>query len=266
MVALTLAPIVIADPLGAVEDAQKAIFRSVAPSVVFIATPAGVGSGFFVTRDGLVLTNAHVVGSRDSVDVVLHDGTRHKGRVVEKASGNVDLALVQLPLKGTPTIAQGAPTRLEVGAWVAAVGHGKGGLWTFNTGMVSNIFPSGAERPVFQTQIPLNPGNSGGPVVDREGRVVGIVTAGIESAQAINFAIGLDVAMRSLAGLADACECLMVDLPAGTPLFLDGANVGKGPRVALYVEPGTYELSAAIGQRLATHTIAFTTKARVRLE
>ena len=92
------------------------------------------------------------------------------------------------------------------------------------------------------------------------------MTAGIESAQAINFAIGLDVAMRSLNGLGNACDCLLVDLPAGTPLFLDGTNVGKGPRVALFLEPGKYELYAAIGQRLVTETIAFATRRRLKLE
>lgn len=146
-----------------------------------------MGSGFFV-EPRLILTNAHVVKGREKVDVVLHDGRRVEGMVVERAVDDVDLALIEIATEGKP-LELDAKGELQVGTWVASVGHGMGGVWSYTTGMISNIYPNGAERPVFQTQIPLNPGASGGPIFDRRGMVLGIVMSGIEDSNSINFAI-----------------------------------------------------------------------------
>ncbi|HEY3447461.1 MAG TPA: serine protease [Myxococcales bacterium] len=233
--------------LAELEQQQQRLFESLAPAVVFILCGDHFGSGFFVTRDGLVLTNAHVVEGKPKVEVVLRDGRRLPGTVVEKAADRIDLALVQVAVSDAAVPPRATLAEVRIGSWVGAIGHGRGAIWTFNTGMVSNIYPEGADHPVFQTQIPLNPGNSGGPIFDRQGRVVGIVTAGITDASAINFGIAMDVAFKSLTRLAAVSDLLLVKAPKGVPVFVDGVMAGTGPRVAVPAVAGrTYEVFAVI--------------------
>ncbi|MCX4246354.1 S1C family serine protease [Paraliomyxa miuraensis] len=237
------------DPLAALERQQQALFAATAPSVVFIRTKDGFGSGFFVSKDGLVLTNRHVVGEAKQVEVVFHDGRGATGKVVQMATGDIDLALVKVPVRGSRPLPFADVRTLSVGAWAAAIGHGVGAIWTFNTGMISNIYPVG-DLPVVQTQIPLNPGNSGGPVIDRNGRVVGVVTAGIQEAQNLNFAIRVDVAARVLPRLREHCDCLVVHAPEGVPIFVDDELVGHGPVAVVVAEPGSHHAFAVVkGQR-----------------
>jgi len=221
-----------AQGLPEVERQQKRLFAKVAPAVVFISTPEGLGSGFIVGDRGYVLTNAHVVGTRKRVDVVLHNGDTRVGKVIEVAADGSDLALVDVGKTNVDSLWL-SPAAVEVGDWAAAVGHGLGGSWTFTTGMVSNVYPYKDRRPVFQTQIPLNPGNSGGPIVNHRGDVVGIVTSGIVEAQNINFAIRASEALRALGNLGLACRCIEVLAPKGAPVFVGGQMVGKGPRVVV---------------------------------
>jgi len=134
---------------------------------------------------------------------------------------------VKVPLENVETVSLGTASP-RVGQWVGAVGHGSGAIWTFSSGMVSNVYPEGAERPVFQTQIPLNPGNSGGPIFDARGTVIGVVTAALKEATAINFGISIATARKALAGLSVTCECVRITAPAGVPVFLDGASPAVG--------------------------------------
>jgi S1-C subfamily serine protease len=245
------------DPILAAERHQQALFERVAPSVVFLSTAGRFGSGFFVNDTGMVLTNAHVVDRAEAVEVVLLDGRRFRGEVIELAAGDVDLALVQVPLKGTTALRLGGFAALRVGSWVASVGHGRGGVWSFTTGMVSNIYPDGMGRPVFQTQIPLNPGSSGGPIVDREGRVVGIVTAGMTNSNSINFAIRSDRAIASLAGLRAVSDVITITAPGRTAIFVNGVAAGTGPILVLQAEEGVYEIFAVIKGRKVVRTLEY---------
>ncbi|OGQ77907.1 MAG: hypothetical protein A2289_19285 [Deltaproteobacteria bacterium RIFOXYA12_FULL_58_15] len=247
-----------------IENHQVALFERLAPSVVFLATRKGIGSGFFVDNRGLVLTNAHVVADATGIDAVLHDGRRLTGRVVER-SKDVDLALVQLPVESSRAVGVGDPNQLRVGSWVASVGHGQGGIWTFTTGMVSNIYPAGAEQPVFQTQIPLNPGNSGGPIVDRHGKVVGIVTAGVANANNVNFGIKIDIAFGHLEKLEHLCDCLVVKAPEQVPIFVDDEMVGVGPRLLLKLRPGRHEVFAVIDGRMDRKSVIYPSETAVEL-
>lgn len=241
--------------LASMEREQQALFEAVAPSVVFIRRGASFGSGFFVSEDGLVLTNAHVVGDAQSVDVVLSDGRRFTGKVREKGDQKIDLALVQVPVKGVRPLELDALSEIRIGSFVASVGHGEGAIWTFNAGMISNIHPVGSERPVLQTQIPLNPGNSGGPLVNRQGRVVGIVTSGIRESNAINFAIRADLAIRTLDALARKTGSLVVRAPAGAQIFLDGALAGQGPRAAVPCSAGAHALMVIVSGEIKEQRI-----------
>jgi serine protease Do len=245
---------------------QRQLFADLASSVVFLATPDGFGSGFFVSADGLILTNAHVVAQHDSVEVVLLDGRRYTGEVVERARDKVDLALVRIPAASTPALEFGPSADLEVGTWVATVNHGAGGIWSFSTGMVSNIYPDGSERPVFQTQLPINPGASGGPIVDHGGRVLGVVTARMEGAENMNFGIRIDVALQTLPGLDDMTTALVITAPDNVPVFVDGAMVGVGPRVVIDVESGTHEVMAIVDGEQIVRSIRYPETRRVDLD
>jgi S1-C subfamily serine protease len=245
-----------AGPLADLEREQQALFARVQPSIVVISDGRNLGSGFFVSRDGLILTNAHVVGTAAEVDVVTPEGNKLRGKVIERAADGVDLALIEVPWKqAPPLVLSREPVR--IGAWVGAVGHGVGGVWTFTTGMISNIHPQGQERPVFQTQIPLEPGNSGGPVFDRTGRVVGIVAAGIEKASSVNLATRADLAFTRLTLLAERCDCLVLEASKGTLLFVDDQYVGSGPRVVWPVAPGEHEVMASIGGTVWRQKVRF---------
>jgi S1-C subfamily serine protease len=242
-----------ADPLVDLEAAQQAVYDRVAPSVVYLTAQDGIGSGFFVGR-GLILTNRHVVGDAPTIDVTLHDGRKLTGTVVERAAGDIDLALVRVPAMDVEPLELWLPGP-RVGAWIASVGHGVDSPWTFTTGMVSNVYKNRAGWPVLQTQIPLNPGSSGSPIVDRRGKVVGIVAKGMADANSVNFAIGARVAAHELHGLAAVATRVVIRAPAGTPVFVDGQLAGKGPELALELEPGPHRVTAIVAGALRERQI-----------
>ena len=250
-------------PLGALEAEQQRLFERVAPAVVLIASGNGMGSGFAIGPE-LVLTSAHVVDKATEVDVVLGDGRRVRATVVERGKNDVDLATIHVPGAKLPTLRL-STAPLRIGTWVGAVGHGMGGVWAFTTGMISNIYPMGAAKPVFQTQIPLNPGNSGGPIFDRTGVVVGVVTAGIRDANAINFAIRSSVACEVLASVRTLCDVLTIRAPQKVPVFVDGKNVGVGPVVTVPAEARTYKVFVVAGTTLRERQITFPTTREVDL-
>ncbi len=252
-----------------------ALFDQTAKSVVFILSGEktrasgsdgkdgrAIGSGFFVNKEGLIVTNQHVVGKNKKVTVVLYDGESFSGEVVESARDKVDLALVQIDYaRSEPLVIEGGSAR--IGQWAGSVGHGEGGIWTFTTGMVTNNYDfSGVS--MLQTQIPVNPGSSGGPVFDRQGRVLGIVQSGLTNASLVNFAIRIDMAPKFLSRLGGGH--LTIVAPKGVPVFVDGALVGKGPRVVIAGKKKRYEVSAVIGGKLQKKAFDFPAVAEVVLE
>jgi S1-C subfamily serine protease len=112
--------------------------------------------------------------------------------------------------------------------------------------MISNIYPDGEERPVIQTQIPLNPGNSGGPIVDKEGRAIAVVTSGVLEANAINFGFPIQQAIKHLEKFSASCDCLVVNTTEKAPVYVDGKMVGSGPRVVLPADQKTYNVLVVI--------------------
>jgi S1-C subfamily serine protease len=190
--------------LASLEAEQSSLFARVAPSVVLIVRDGASGSGFVVAPGGLVLTNAHVVGEADEVAVQLLDGRYGRAPVVARATGTVDLALVRIPFLDVAPLPAGDLEAVRAGTFAATVGHGGGAAWTFSTGLVANPRPLGEGAPLLLAQMALRPGSSGGPLVDRQGRVVAVVTAGTRDASGVTFAIRIDAAAAAFPQLASA--------------------------------------------------------------
>lgn len=162
---------------------------------------AGTGSGFLFTPDGLVLTNAHVIGGGTRVAVTLADGHRHRAEIVGR-DPDTDLAVLSIPASGVACLAFARAEQVRVGQIAIAVGNPLGFGHTVTSGVVSAIGRSLRTQggrlidDVVQTDAALNPGNSGGPLVDTAARVIGVNTAVIRPAQGIAFAISSSTAMH----------------------------------------------------------------------
>lgn len=254
-----------ADVLADQEDQQVKLFAKVAPAVIFIGDDRSLGTGFFVTETGLALTAAHVVAGRQEVAVVLHGGKRTRARVLASRP-DVDLALLQVSIERAPRFLPLAfAVDLRVGQWVGAVGHGLGGVWAFTVGMVSNLYEAKHGAEIVQTQIPLNPGNSGGPIFDRTGRAIAVVSKGAKTGNSINIGVHVADAFLVFDELLPACACLAIDAPTGAAVFVDDVLVGKGPRVLVKPSPGAHTVSAVIGGDQIERSIRYPGDRRIEL-
>jgi serine protease Do len=159
----------------------------------------GVGSGFIVSPDGFVMTNAHVVDGADEVIVTLTDKREFKARIVG-ADRRTDVAVVKIDAAGLPSVRIGDVNQLKVGAWVMAIGAPFGLDNTVTAGIVSaKQRDTGDFLPMIQTDVAINPGNSGGPLINMRGEVVGInsqIFSRSGGFMGISFAIPIDEAMR----------------------------------------------------------------------
>jgi serine protease Do len=161
--------------------------------------PRGVGSGFIISSDGFVMTNAHVVDGADEIFVTLPDKREFRGKVVG-SDPRTDVALVKIDATGLPAVKIGDPEKLRVGEWVIAIGSPFGLENTVTAGIVSaKARDTGDFLPFIQTDVAVNPGNSGGPLINMRGEVVGINSQIFTTSGAfagISFAIPIDEAMR----------------------------------------------------------------------
>ncbi len=161
--------------------------------------PRGVGSGFILSSDGFIMTNAHVVEGADQVLVTLPDKREFKARLVgvDKRS---DVAVVKIEGNGLPAVKIGDVSRLKVGEWVMAIGSPFGLENTVTAGIVSaKQRDTGDYLPFIQTDVAINPGNSGGPLINMRGEVVGInsqIYSRSGGFMGISFAIPIDEAIR----------------------------------------------------------------------
>jgi serine protease Do len=162
-------------------------------------TPRGVGSGFIVSADGFVMTNAHVVEGADDVIVTLTDKREFKARIIG-SDRRTDVAVVKIDATGLPAVKLGDATRVRVGEWVMAIGSPFGLENTVTAGIVSaKQRDTGDYLPFIQTDVAINPGNSGGPLINMRGEVIGInsqIYSRSGGFQGISFAIPIDEAVR----------------------------------------------------------------------
>ncbi|MES2950197.1 MAG: Do family serine endopeptidase [Pseudomonadota bacterium] len=161
--------------------------------------PRGIGSGFILTADGYIMTNAHVVDGADEVLVTLTDKREFKAKIIG-ADKKSDVAVVKIEATGLPSVKVGDVNRLRVGEWVMAIGSPFGLENTVTAGIVSaKQRDTGGDLPLIQTDVAINPGNSGGPLINMRGEVVGInsqIYSRSGGFMGISFAIPMDEATR----------------------------------------------------------------------
>jgi len=242
-------------PMVTIDPGQEpvaAVALTVSPSVVQIDTDSGLGSGVYYDSSGLVMTNAHVVGSATSVTVRTADGKSHSGQVLGADSGT-DIAVVRVSGLGVPvaTLSQAKPM---VGQMSVAVGSPFGLTQSVTSGIVSAV-----NRPVdndkgvvvnmIQTDASINPGNSGGALADRAGQIIGINTSIFSQTgenNGIGFAIPIATAKNAadklVAGQSVAKAGLGLTGPSTTPNGASGAYVKSvtpgGPADSAGIQPG----------------------------
>ncbi|MBI3069362.1 MAG: DegQ family serine endoprotease [Betaproteobacteria bacterium] len=158
-----------------------------------------LGSGFIISSDGYILTNAHVVSAADEITVKLNDKRELKAKVIG-ADRRTDIAVLKIDATGLPAVKFGDPGRLKVGEWVVAIGSPFGFENTVTAGIVSakgRSLPQENFVPFIQTDVAVNPGNSGGPLFNMRGEVVGInsqIYSRTGGFMGLSFAIPIDVA------------------------------------------------------------------------
>jgi S1-C subfamily serine protease len=230
------------------EEPVAAVAAALAPSVVQIEAGEGLGSGVVYDESGLILTNAHVVGSSSSVDVVLSDGTTIGGTVLG-SDDLTDIAVVQVDAGNDLTVARLADDLPRVGQVAVALGSPFGLEQSVTSGVVSAVErpvsnPQGAVVAMIQADAAINPGNSGGPLADRAGQVIGINTL-IFSESGGNDGIGFAIPIRTALDVAGR-------IVSGDPLergFL-GVTTQEDPNepgaIVASVEPGSAAADAGL--------------------
>jgi len=217
----------------------------------------GIGSGFIISHDGYVLTNAHVVGDKKAeVTVKLSDKREFKAKVIG-IDRRTDVSVIKIDAKNLPTVVIGNPESARVGEWVAAIGSPFGFEHSVTAGIISakaRRLPDENYVPFIQTDVAINPGNSGGPLFDLNGRVIGVnsqIYSRSGGFMGISFAIPIDVAMKVKDQLVQHGRVqrgrLGVYIQSITPELAPSFGL-KAPRGALVaqIEPGSSAARAGL--------------------
>ena len=176
-------------------------FKRFAPQMPHEQESQSLGSGFVISTDGYIMTNAHVVDHADKITVRLTDKREFSAKVIG-VDKRTDVALLKIEASGLPIITKGDPNKLKVGEWVVAIGSPFGFDSSVTAGIVSakgRSLPRDNFVPFIQTDVAINPGNSGGPLFNMNGEVVGInsqIYTRSGGSMGLSFAIPIDVAMQ----------------------------------------------------------------------
>jgi len=221
----------------------------------------GLGSGFIVTEDGYVVTNNHVVDRAEDIDVILEDGTKYNAEVVGK-DPKTDLAVLKInPDQKLETVKFGTSEDVKIGDWVIAIGNPFGLGYTVTAGIVSATGRSlgfGAYDDFIQTDASLNPGNSGGPLFNLNGEVIGVNTAIAAKGQGIGFSIPIDLASGIINQLKNSGEVvrgwLGVVIQEMTPEIAEslGINTSKGALISEVSSPSPASEAGLRGKDIVT--------------
>src|SRR5487761_2515859 len=183
------------------DDPFYEFFRRFAPQEPHEQESQSLGSGFIISSDGYILTNAHVVDHADKITVRLTDKREFKAKVIG-ADKRTDVAIIKIDASGLPVVKPGDPNKLKVGEWVLAIGSPFGFDNTVTAGIVSGkarSLPQENLVPFIQTDAAVNPGNSGGPLFNMRGEVVDMnsqIYSRTGGYMGLSFAIPIDVAME----------------------------------------------------------------------
>ncbi|MFW5953826.1 MAG: DegQ family serine endoprotease [Guyparkeria sp.] len=196
-------------PPGPLGDMFRDFFEQMPQNPQQRSHPAqSLGSGFIISEDGYILTNAHVVGQADEISVRLSDQKEYEAELVGEDE-RTDIALLKIDAEGLPTVDIGDSDDVEVGEWVLAIGAPFGLDHSATHGIVSAMgrdLPNESYVPFIQTDAPVNPGNSGGPLINADGEVIGVNSQIYTSSggyMGISFAIPVNVAMNVAEQLKD---------------------------------------------------------------
>ncbi|MEL6325966.1 MAG: trypsin-like peptidase domain-containing protein [Cyanobacteria bacterium J06626_23] len=246
------------------EETSIRVYQQASPAVVSIDAGDGTGSGSIITDDGLVLTNAHVVGDVRTVTVQLSDGRSFTGDVVGYAQAGLDLAAVQIRGgRNLPTI-DFASSDAQVGQRAFAIGNPFGLQGTFTVGIVSRL---DQDRGLIQTDAAINPGNSGGPLLNSSGQLIGVNTSIFTTGErggniGIGFAIATNQVRPFIASVQNGTAATVASGPDRTgerppvTLTIDGPQVsGRLDAQSYLLGDNTYfnvyEFSGRAGQRVS---------------
>lgn len=226
LVPLVLAAVILTARSVAAAECDKSIrdiYTAASPAVVTVTTRTvnpyrvmqrvmrGVGSGFIVAENGLIVTNSHVVYGAQAIAITLDDGSVRPARIVGQ-DPIFDIALIQVPTESgekLPSIELGESRTVQVGDEVVAIGNPLGLDQTLTRGVISALNrvlpekPLSLSRTMIQTDASINPGNSGGPLLDRCGKAIGMTTEIIADAHGLGFAVPSDLIRAALPLLAD---------------------------------------------------------------
>ena len=230
-------------PEGMPPDPMLEFFRRFMPDMPERGGPReGLGSGFIISKDGYILTNAHVIAGSDEVNVRLADAKREFKAKVIGIDKRTDVALLKVEATDLPVAALGDSSKLQAGEWVAAIGSPFGFANTITAGIVSakeRALPDEMYVPFIQTDVAVNPGNSGGPLLNLAGEVVGVnsmIYSGTGGYMGVSFAIPIEVALEVAKQLQSS------------------GKVTRG-RVGIGIQPVTEELAQSFGLDKATGAV-----------
>jgi len=176
------------------------IIQKVIPGVVSVGTDVSQGSGFIISQDGYIITNAHVLSGGHYIRVLIYNSDSWKPAELVGYNENIDVAILKISGTNYDFLEFGKSSDVEIGQKVIAIGNPLGLSFSVTEGIISAKERKGSnELPIyFQIDVPLNRGNSGGPLIDKKGKVIGINNFKIANSESLNFALESDYAVSAI--------------------------------------------------------------------